>query len=368
MDASQAIDLARQAVMLTLMVAAPVLLVGLIVAAVVGVLQAATQVQEQTLSFVPKMAAMVVRGAARRAVDARRAWWSSPGRCSANCRESIAIRQSDAEMNADLPGQYSLGGHAGDGHRPLRRDLRGRAGVRARGRAGPLAPGDGRGDGPGRGEQPGRSGRFGCRRARLELAVALSLEAAIGAAIGYLARLVFVGVELAAAHVGQQMGLGLAEVFHPLHEDASQAVGRLLEMTVVVIFLAIGGHRLLLSAMLNTFHVLPAGFARLGGNGVWPSCQAALKAATAMLATSFALALKLAAPVLAAILMTTAAAGLVEKTLPQLNILTVGLPIRALLGLAVLAVSLAVLAPLIGEAVEAVTRQWAIGHPGGPGG
>lgn len=60
MDASQAIDLARQAVMLTLVVAAPVLLVGLIVAAVVGVLQAATQVQEQTLSFVPKMAAMVV--------------------------------------------------------------------------------------------------------------------------------------------------------------------------------------------------------------------------------------------------------------------------------------------------------------------
>ncbi len=60
MDASQAIDLARQAVMLTAVVAAPVLLVGLVVAAVVGVLQAATQVQEQTLSFVPKMAAMVV--------------------------------------------------------------------------------------------------------------------------------------------------------------------------------------------------------------------------------------------------------------------------------------------------------------------
>jgi flagellar biosynthetic protein FliQ len=60
MDASQAIDLARQALILTTVVAAPVLLVGLIVAVVVGVLQAATQVQEQTLSLVPKMAAMVV--------------------------------------------------------------------------------------------------------------------------------------------------------------------------------------------------------------------------------------------------------------------------------------------------------------------
>jgi len=59
-DASQAIDLARQAAMLTLVIAAPVLVVGLIVALLVGVLQAATQVQEQTLSFVPKMAAMML--------------------------------------------------------------------------------------------------------------------------------------------------------------------------------------------------------------------------------------------------------------------------------------------------------------------
>jgi flagellar biosynthetic protein FliQ len=59
-DASQAIDLARQAAMLTLVIAAPVLVVGLIVALLMGVLQAATQVQEQTLSFVPKMAAMML--------------------------------------------------------------------------------------------------------------------------------------------------------------------------------------------------------------------------------------------------------------------------------------------------------------------
>ncbi len=60
MDASQAIDLARQAVLLTVVVAAPVLLTALIAAAVVGLLQAATQVQELTLSFVPKMVAILV--------------------------------------------------------------------------------------------------------------------------------------------------------------------------------------------------------------------------------------------------------------------------------------------------------------------
>ncbi len=187
-----------------------------------------------------------------------------------------------------------------------------------------------------------------------ELAPVLAVEVAIGAAIGYLARLVFVGVELAAMHISQQMGLGLAEVFDPSKEEVSEAVSRLLQMTALVIFLAIGGHRTLIQAVLGTFELLPPGLKGL------PSFGVAMQATTVMLAMSFLLALKLAAPVLAAILIMTAAAGLIQKTMPQLNILTVGFPVRAMLGLAVLAMSLAMLAPLLESAVGILTRQWAV--------
>ncbi len=60
MDAGSATDLGREAVTLTLVLGAPVLLTGLVVALVVSLLQALTQVQEQTLSFVPKIAAMLL--------------------------------------------------------------------------------------------------------------------------------------------------------------------------------------------------------------------------------------------------------------------------------------------------------------------
>jgi flagellar biosynthesis protein FliQ len=53
------IDLLREAILLTLVLGAPVLAVGLFVALVVGVLQAATQVQDPTISFIPKIAAML---------------------------------------------------------------------------------------------------------------------------------------------------------------------------------------------------------------------------------------------------------------------------------------------------------------------
>lgn len=59
MDAAQATDLARQALVLVLLLALPVLLTGLVVSLIVSLLQAVTQVQDQTLSFVPRIFAML---------------------------------------------------------------------------------------------------------------------------------------------------------------------------------------------------------------------------------------------------------------------------------------------------------------------
>jgi flagellar biosynthetic protein FliQ len=60
MTVESAIDLARDAALLTLVVGAPILLAGMVVGLVISMLQAVTQVQEQTLSFVPKIIAMVI--------------------------------------------------------------------------------------------------------------------------------------------------------------------------------------------------------------------------------------------------------------------------------------------------------------------
>lgn len=54
------IDLGREALLVTVMLAAPLLLAALLTGLCVGIFQAATQIQEQTLSFIPKLLAMVV--------------------------------------------------------------------------------------------------------------------------------------------------------------------------------------------------------------------------------------------------------------------------------------------------------------------
>ena len=59
MDLTQACDLVRETLVLALVISAPMLIIGLVVGVVVSLLQAVTQIQEQTLSMIPKLAAMV---------------------------------------------------------------------------------------------------------------------------------------------------------------------------------------------------------------------------------------------------------------------------------------------------------------------
>ena len=60
MNLQNAVDLVRQTLMLAMIISAPMLLIGLVVGVVVSLFQAVTQIQEQTLTFVPKIAAMMI--------------------------------------------------------------------------------------------------------------------------------------------------------------------------------------------------------------------------------------------------------------------------------------------------------------------
>ena len=60
MSGSLAVDLVRQAVMLSLLVAAPLLATALVVGIIVSLVQAVTQLQEQTLTFIPKLLAIAL--------------------------------------------------------------------------------------------------------------------------------------------------------------------------------------------------------------------------------------------------------------------------------------------------------------------
>ena len=60
MTVDQAAELGRAALMMTLLIGAPVLLAAIVVGLAISILQAVTQIQDQTISFVPKIVAMLL--------------------------------------------------------------------------------------------------------------------------------------------------------------------------------------------------------------------------------------------------------------------------------------------------------------------
>ncbi|MFV2066451.1 MAG: flagellar biosynthesis protein FliQ [Pirellulales bacterium] len=60
MNPAQAVDLGREAILVTLIISSPVLIAGMAVGLGIGLLQALTQIQEQTVAFVPKIIAMAL--------------------------------------------------------------------------------------------------------------------------------------------------------------------------------------------------------------------------------------------------------------------------------------------------------------------
>ncbi len=159
----------------------------------------------------------------------------------------------------------------------------------------------------------------------LGISVGLATELMIGLAIGLAASLFFAGLELGGELISQQMGLGLAQVFNPMLESESGVVSQVYLMVGSALFLVFNGHHMLLAAVLDSYRYLPPMATSLD-----PHVLTVLRA---LLSSSFVIAMKLAVPVVLLLFLVTAFMGFLGRTVPQINILVVGFPLRIGVGL-----------------------------------
>ncbi len=160
-------------------------------------------------------------------------------------------------------------------------------------------------------------------------------EALVGLVIGFIASMPLVGVQTGGLIMGQQMGLGFARFYNPAVDDEADVIGQLLFFLGLAGFLVIGGHEAMLLSVLHSFEHVPAGGVSMN--------VSLLELITGLLLSAFELAMRVAAPLLALIFLETLAMGFVSKTVPQLNILSLGFPLRILAGIAIVALGLYVI-------------------------
>ncbi|MGB2987067.1 MAG: flagellar biosynthetic protein FliR [Phycisphaerae bacterium] len=168
-------------------------------------------------------------------------------------------------------------------------------------------------------------------------------EMMIGAIIGLSLTILLMGAEVGGLIVGRQAGIALANVFDPTRNQQVSIIGQIYTITFTLLFLLVGGHRATMAALLDTYEVIPLLSFQLD--------EAFVLLLVEMLAAAFILGIRLSGPVLIALFLTGTTLGVLSRTMPQLNILTVGFVLRLLVGLAAAGMALGACEDLLLDAV-----------------
>lgn len=149
-------------------------------------------------------------------------------------------------------------------------------------------------------------------------------EVFIGITLALVVNFLFAAVQMGGQIMGFQMGFAMINVVDPLTGTSVVITSHFLYMTTLLVFLSLNGHLYLLQGLAESFALIPP-----GGLLIHPML------ATTMLAAAnniFVLAIKIAAPVMGAIILVDLALALVGRAAPQLHVLILGFPLKIATG------------------------------------
>ena len=169
--------------------------------------------------------------------------------------------------------------------------------------------------------------------------LAVLREVALGVATGLVAQLLFSAVQLAGELMGLQMGLSIMNMVDPSSGASVPVIAEFYTLFATLLFFVIDAHHIFLRGVFTSFEIAP-----LGGAHFNPQLAASLTDVTGQV---FLMAVELVGPVMAALFLADLALGLVARTMPQMNVFTIGFPLKILVGLLTLAATLPLMASLL---------------------
>lgn len=176
----------------------------------------------------------------------------------------------------------------------------------------------------------------------LSLILAMAGEVCIGLTIGLVVRFVFEAMQLAGQIIGFQMGFAIVNVVDPISSAQVSIIAQFVYLIAVLVFFAVNGHHLFLYAIAESFRIIPTLDFHMSG--------ALANAVVTYSKEIFVIAIKIGAPVMAMLVLTSVGLGMVARTVPQINIFIVGFPLKIGIGLVGLGLTLPLIVRIISYA------------------
>ncbi|GAB6158014.1 flagellar biosynthetic protein FliR [Desulfotomaculum varum] len=174
-------------------------------------------------------------------------------------------------------------------------------------------------------------------------------EAGVGLGLGLVCTFIFNAARMAGQLLDFQIGFAMSAVMDPLSGSMNTLLSRFFFFLTLVLFMNMDGHHALIRALVKSYQLVPLTAAGINGEITLLMIR--------IFTDTFALAVQICAPVVAVLVITDLAMGLIGKTAPQLNIFQLGFPLKIAVGLSVLAVLLPALTSLFKYMLETLQKD-----------
>ena len=157
-------------------------------------------------------------------------------------------------------------------------------------------------------------------------------ELFIGWLIGFVAYVCFSAIHMAGKVMDMQVGFAVVNVMDPTSGQQIPLIGSLLYNLGIIVFLVTNGHHVIITALVESFRMVPLA-----------AMQPNLSLTMLLVDFTngiFVTGMKIAMPVTFAILLVNVALGILARTMPQMNIFVVGIPLQLMVGVGVLSMLL----------------------------
>ncbi len=171
--------------------------------------------------------------------------------------------------------------------------------------------------------------------------LAVIKEFLVGISIGFIAYLSFTAIYIAGEVIDMQIGFGIVNVMDPISNIQIPVTSNLYFIISMLLLFAINGHQMIIKALFDSFATLPLAGAVFGAS--------LADGLMNVFGTIFATGFKIAAPIVSAIFLADIALGTVSKMVPQMNVFVIGMPLKILLGFAVLIITIPIFVSIMEE-------------------
>ena len=163
-------------------------------------------------------------------------------------------------------------------------------------------------------------------------------ELAIGIIMGYVTYIIMSGIYLAGQIIDNQIGFGYANVLDPITNIQVPLTSNFYYTYIILIFLLINGHHMIIRALFYSYKVIPLGQLTFTSD--------VIQELGSLMAEMFGIALRISAPIIAAVFIADVVLGVLSKTIPEMNVFVLGMPIKVFLGLVIIMITISNAVPI----------------------